>query len=86
MKEKGMQTNIKNATVVSKYFVTKSLKSWQDICGQTQKGLPKQEIKTRHSFPFTSNNHRKKTFQTMSNVIYAHTEEIPEGKDALLKD
>jgi len=49
MKAKGMQTNTKNATVVSKYFVTKSLKSWQDICGQTQKGLPKQEIKTRHS-------------------------------------
>ena len=81
-----MQTNTKNAIVVSKHFITKFLKRWQDIWGQTQRGLPKQEIKTRHSFPFTSNNHGKKTFQTMSNVIYAHTVKRPEGKDTLVKD
>ena len=52
IKAKGMQTNTKHAIVVSKHFVTKFLKRWQDIWGQTQRGLPKHEIKTRHSFPF----------------------------------
>ena len=86
MKAKGMQTNTKNAIVVSKHFVMKFLKRWQDIWGQTQRGLPKQEIKTRHSFPFTSNNHGNKTFQTMRNVIYAHIVKRLEGKDTLVKD
>ena len=61
-------------------------KRLQDIWGQAQKRLPKQEIKTRHSFTFTSNNHGNKTFQTISNVIYAHTGKIPKGKDTLVKD
>ena len=64
----------------------KFLKKWQDIWYQTQRWLPKHEIKTRHSFPFTSSNHSKKTSQTMSNVIYAHTRKRPEGKDTLVKD
>ena len=46
----------------------------------------KRTSKTRHSFPFTSSNHGEKTFQTMSNVIYAHIEKRPEGKDTLVKD
>ena len=45
------------------HFVTKFLKRIQDIWGQAQKGLPKHDLKTRHSFPLTSRNHRKKTFQ-----------------------
>ena len=36
----------------------------------TQRGLPKHEIKTRHSFPFTSRNHGKKTFQLNNEKCY----------------
>ena len=74
MKAKGMKTNTKNAIVVSKQFVMKFLKRWQNT-----KRSSKAWDQNKAFIPFYIK-------QSWRKVIYAHTVKRAKGKDTLVKD